>query len=104
MIGDAINNVGVIVSALVIWFAHYPGRYYADPGVSMGIAFMILASSIPLGRCDRLLLGYASDNTFAVKNSGSILLESVPVGANLDDIRHDLELVRLQYATRDGRS
>jgi zinc transporter 1 len=29
-----------------------------------------------------------------VRNSGRILLESVPSGINLDDIRHDLELVR----------
>ena len=50
MIGDAINNVGVIISALVIWLADYPGRYYADPGVSTGIAFMILASAVPLGK------------------------------------------------------
>lgn len=53
VIGDAINNVGVIISALVIWLADYSGRYYADPGVSTGIAFMILASAIALGRCDR---------------------------------------------------
>ncbi|KAK5188889.1 hypothetical protein LTR47_010856 [Exophiala xenobiotica] len=76
VIGDAINNVGVIISALVIWLAKYPGRFYADPGVSTGIAFMILASAVPL-----------------VKNSGSILLESVPLGVNLEDIRHDLESI-----------
>ncbi|KAJ5993331.1 hypothetical protein N7451_009055 [Penicillium sp. IBT 35674x] len=76
VIGDAINNVGVIISALVIWLAHYDGKYYADPGVSMGIAVMILISSIPL-----------------VKRSGSILLESVPPGVDLRDIKHDLEKI-----------
>ncbi|KAL7649339.1 hypothetical protein ACMYSQ_012180 [Aspergillus niger] len=76
VIGDAINNVGVIISALVIWLAHYDGKYYADPGVSMGIAMMILISSIPL-----------------VKRSGSILLESVPPGIDLRDIKHDLEKI-----------
>lgn len=50
VLGDAINNVGVIISALVIWLAHYPGRFYADPGVSTGIALMILASAVPLGK------------------------------------------------------
>ena len=50
VIGDAINNIGVIISALVIWLAHYPGRFYADPGVSTGIAIMILTSAIPLGK------------------------------------------------------
>lgn len=50
VIGDAINNIGVIVAALVIWLAKYDGRFYADPGVSMGIALLILASAIPLGK------------------------------------------------------
>lgn len=47
---DAANNLGVIAAALVIWLAKYDGRYYADPGVSMGIALMIMLSSIPLGK------------------------------------------------------
>jgi len=28
-----------------------------------------------------------------VKNSGSILLQSVPLGVNLEDVKHDLEKV-----------
>ncbi|KAK0107191.1 hypothetical protein ONS95_003896 [Cadophora gregata] len=76
VIGDALNNIGVIIAAAVIWQARYEGRFYADPGVSLGIAIMIFASAIPL-----------------VKNSGSILLESVPLGVNPDDIQHDLEKV-----------
>ncbi|KAK2784205.1 hypothetical protein FQN51_004185 [Onygenales sp. PD_10] len=76
VVGDAINNIGVIIAALVIWLANYEGRFYADPGVSVGIALLILASAIPL-----------------VKNSGSILLESVPLGVNLDDVQHDLETI-----------
>jgi zinc transporter 1 len=50
VIADAINNVGVMISALVIWFARYDGRFYADPAVSVGIAAMILLSSLPLGK------------------------------------------------------
>lgn len=50
VIGDAANNLGVIIAALVIWLARYEGRYYADPGTSMGIAIMIILSSFPLGR------------------------------------------------------
>jgi len=48
VLGDCANNLGVIIAAAVIWFAHYGGRFYADPAVSMGIAIMIFASSIPL--------------------------------------------------------
>ncbi|KAF2672911.1 cation efflux family protein [Microthyrium microscopicum] len=76
LVGDAINNIGVIIAAAVIWKAKYEGRFYADPGVSMGIAIMILLSALPL-----------------VRNSGSILLESVPLGVDIDDIQYDLEKV-----------
>ncbi|KAL2375176.1 hypothetical protein RJZ57_000307 [Blastomyces gilchristii] len=76
VIGDAINNIGVIIAALVIWKATHEGRYYADPGVSLGIGILILVTAIPL-----------------VKNSGSILLDTVPLGVNLDDVQHDLETI-----------
>ena len=58
VIGDAINNVGVIIAALVIWLAKYDGRFYADPGVSMGIALLILASAIPLGKHSPLAIAF----------------------------------------------
>ncbi|KAM0089005.1 hypothetical protein ACP6JD_007634 [Aspergillus fumigatus] len=44
VLGDAANNLGVIIAALVVWKAKYEGRYYADPAVSMAIAI-----SVPLG-------------------------------------------------------
>lgn len=77
VIGDAFNNLGVIVAALVIWLASPESRFYADPGISMCIALMILATSIPL-----------------VKNSGKILMQSAPKGVDMDDVKHDLEKVR----------
>lgn len=77
VIGDALNNLGVIIAALVIWLADFEARFYADPGVSMGIAFMILLSALPL-----------------VKHSGAILLQSAPRGVNLDDVKHDIEKAR----------
>lgn len=49
VLGDALNNIGVIIAALVIWLAKYDGRYYADPGAGIGIALLILASATPLG-------------------------------------------------------
>ncbi|OJJ76817.1 hypothetical protein ASPBRDRAFT_216657 [Aspergillus brasiliensis CBS 101740] len=76
VIGDAANNVGVMAAALVIWFTHYGGRFYADPGTSMGISMMIMLSSIPL-----------------VRRCGSILLESAPNGVDLEDVKHDLEKI-----------
>jgi zinc transporter 1 len=73
VIGDAINNLGVMVAALVIWKTESDARYYADPAVSLFIAMMIFATAIPL-----------------VKHSGSILLQITPPGVSLDDIEHDL--------------
>lgn len=49
VIGDAANNVGVIISALVIWLTTSPDRFYADPAISMAIALVILTTSVPLG-------------------------------------------------------
>ncbi len=49
VVGDAANNVGVIISALVIWLTTSPARYYADPAVSMAIAIVIFTTSLPLG-------------------------------------------------------
>lgn len=65
VIGDAANNVGVIISALVIWLTTYPARYYADPAISMSIAIIILTTSIPLGvnvhsmlQCQKLIVTF----------------------------------------------
>jgi zinc transporter 1 len=58
VMGDAVNNVGVIIAALVIWLAEYDGRFYADPGVSMGIALLILLSALPLGELHLVLVDY----------------------------------------------
>ncbi|KAL2073251.1 hypothetical protein VTL71DRAFT_10575 [Oculimacula yallundae] len=76
VLGDALNNIGVIIAAAVIWQAKYEGRFYADPGVSLGIAIMIFGTAIPL-----------------VKSTGTILLESLPPSITLSDIRHDLESI-----------
>lgn len=45
---DAANNLGVMASALVIWLTTFELRFCADPAASMGIAVMIMASSIPI--------------------------------------------------------
>lgn len=79
VIGDAINNIGVIVAAVVIWQAKSDARFYADPAASMFIALMIFFSAIPL-----------------TKNSGTILLQSAPRGVEIDDVKHDLEQVRFE--------
>ncbi|KAL3436367.1 hypothetical protein BDV09DRAFT_184312 [Aspergillus tetrazonus] len=74
--GDAANNLGVMVAALVIWLTRYEARYYADPATSMGIAAMIFLSALPL-----------------IRQSGLILLESAPNKLDPADVKHDLEKI-----------
>jgi zinc transporter 1 len=76
LLGDALNNIGVIISALIIMLIHSPLRYYADPAASLFIAISILMTAVPL-----------------TKRSGLILLESAPPGVKLEDIKHDLEAI-----------
>lgn len=49
VLGDAANNIGVIIAAAVIWGTTYSVRFYADPAVSLAISVMIFFSSWPLG-------------------------------------------------------
>jgi zinc transporter 1 len=78
VMADAFNNIGVIIAAVIVWKVPGEGRYYADPAAGVFIAFMILLSALPL-----------------VKKSGAFLLQIAPGGINLDDIRHDIEMVSL---------
>jgi len=74
VMGDALGNIGVIGSALIIWLTNYSWRFYADPAISLVITLIILGSAIPLCRA-----------------ASRILLQAVPVGLSIDDIKTDIE-------------
>ncbi|PGH18174.1 hypothetical protein AJ80_04561 [Polytolypa hystricis UAMH7299] len=74
VVGDALGNIGVIVSALVIWLTDYSWRHYVDPGISLFITVLILCSAIPL-----------------CKAASRILLQAVPAGLSIDHITEDIE-------------
>ncbi|TLD23865.1 hypothetical protein PspLS_06804 [Pyricularia sp. CBS 133598] len=76
VVGDAINNLGVILAAVIIWKTSSEARFYADPAISTFIAIMIFITAVPL-----------------VRKSGEILLQSVPVGLSPSDVTHDLEKI-----------
>ncbi|KAL7789078.1 cation efflux protein [Trichoderma ceciliae] len=76
VVGDAINNIGVIASALIIWKAHGEARYYADPAIGVFISVMIFLTAWPL-----------------TMNSGRILLQVAPNKINLEDVKHDIEMI-----------
>ncbi|QSZ37458.1 hypothetical protein DSL72_008556 [Monilinia vaccinii-corymbosi] len=74
VIGDALGNVGVIVTALIIWLTEWPGRLYADPAVSLFITMIILRSCIPL-----------------TKATAQILLQATPDSIDVALIKEDIE-------------
>lgn len=74
VIGDALGNVGVIVTALIIWLTDWTGKYYADPAVSLFITLIILRSAIPL-----------------TKTTSRVLLQATPNGINARHVKEDIE-------------
>ena len=76
VMGDALGNVGVIGSGLVIWLTTWQYRYYSDPIISLIITCIIFSSALPL-----------------VKSASFILLQGVPESVNLEDVREDISTV-----------
>ncbi|KAI4229608.1 MAG: hypothetical protein LQ349_006371 [Xanthoria aureola] len=74
VMGDALGNIGVIGSALIIWLTSWSWRYYADPAISLLITVIILGSAIPLCQA-----------------ASRILLQAVPPGISVDDIQADIQ-------------
>lgn len=74
VIGDALGNVGVIVSALIIWLTTWSGRFYADPAVSLFITIIILKSTLPL-----------------TSATAKILLQATPDHIEVNDIKKDIQ-------------
>ncbi|KAF5373240.1 hypothetical protein D9615_007432 [Tricholomella constricta] len=69
LFGDAVNNIAVMISAVIIWKVQSPHRFYADPAVSLAISLVIFASAIPMSR---------------------ILLEAAPLFLDLEKVKDDL--------------
>lgn len=76
VVGDALGNIGVITSALVIWLTDFSWRHYVDPGISLLITGIILTTAIPL-----------------CKAASRILLQAVPVGMSIDHIQEDINSI-----------
>lgn len=51
VLGDALGNVGVIATGLVIWKSSWSFKYYFDPIISLVITLIIFSSALPLGQC-----------------------------------------------------
>jgi zinc transporter 1 len=78
VLGDALGNVGVILTALFVKFSpNYnwsrPLTNYADPFISLVITIIIFSSALPL-----------------VKSASKILLQGVPKGIALEEVKQDI--------------
>ena len=57
VLGDALGNIGVVLSAFFIWKTDYSWKYYTDPLVSLVITGIIFSSALPLScRASKILL------------------------------------------------
>ncbi|KDR76836.1 hypothetical protein GALMADRAFT_30373, partial [Galerina marginata CBS 339.88] len=71
VIGDALGNVGVIATGLIIWKTNWSFKYYCDPVISLFITLIIFSTAMPL-----------------VKRTSFILLQGVPTTVSLDEVRN----------------
>lgn len=49
VLGDALGNIGVIATGLVIWQTTWKYKYYFDPIISLIITIIIFSTALPLG-------------------------------------------------------
>lgn len=83
VLGDALGNIGVIATALFIWLTDFSWRFYSDPVISLVITAIIFSSALPL-----------------VKSASLILLQGVPRGISLDEVKEDILRVCLHHTMR----
>ncbi|KAJ7289119.1 cation efflux protein [Mycena rebaudengoi] len=70
VLGDALGNVGVIATGLVIWKTSWSFKFYFDPIISLVITVIIFSSALPL-----------------VRSASFVLLQGVPSTISLDSVR-----------------
>ncbi|KIK93654.1 hypothetical protein PAXRUDRAFT_828756 [Paxillus rubicundulus Ve08.2h10] len=73
VLGDALGNVGVIATGLVIWLTTWQYKFYFDPMISLVITAIIFSSALPL-----------------VRSASFILLQGVPPTISLDEVRESI--------------
>ncbi|KAG9314426.1 cation efflux family-domain-containing protein [Chiua virens] len=90
VLGDALGNVGVIATGLVIWLTTWEYKFYFDPVISLVITVIIFSSALPLGTLasihsvDKGLIFLAPPQ---VRSASFILLQGVPTCISLDEVR-----------------
>lgn len=80
LLGDAINNIGVIIASVIMWKLDSPYRFYADPMASLIISFVIFGGTIP-----------------TTLKTGRMLLEATPTHVDLTKVKEDLISASVYY-------
>jgi cobalt-zinc-cadmium efflux system protein len=78
---DALGSVGAIAAAALIWLFRW---YWADPAISIAIGLLVIYSAWRL-----------------VQESVSVLMESAPVGINVDEVRNAIAGIEGVAAVHD---
>jgi zinc transporter 1 len=89
VLGDALGNVGVIATGLVIWLTSWSFKFYCDPLISLVITAIIFHSALPLGMSSQPVIMFCS-NHHPVRSTGFILLQGVPSEISFDQVRKDI--------------
>lgn len=84
VLGDALGNVGVIITALIIWKTDYWWKFYSDPVTSLVITLIIFNSALPLCR-----------------KSSKILLQATPPYIDSEQILQDILKLPLVNSVHD---
>jgi len=73
VLGDALGNVGVIATGLIIWLTEWKYKFYCDPVISLVITIIIFSSALPL-----------------VRSTSFILLQGVPSTVSLEEVKDSI--------------
>jgi len=73
VVGDALGNVGVILTGLIIWLSTWQYKFYCDPVISLIITVIIFSNSLPL-----------------VRSASFILLQGVPPTVSLEEVKNSI--------------
>jgi zinc transporter 1 len=73
VLGDALGNVGVIATGLIIWKSTWEYKSYCDPVISLIITVIIFSSALPL-----------------VRSASFILLQGVPSTVSLEQVKDSI--------------
>lgn len=78
VMGDALGNVGVIATGLIIWLSDFSWKFYFDPIISLVITCIIFSSALPLGMSIRSRNSYSFSHLADFQTSQKRFIHTPP--------------------------